>query len=118
MNTPDQPSSDKMFITRAFEATIKIGLVVLLLFWCFRIGQPFIEIITWGIIIAVAIHPGYNRLKSLLGGRGGLTATLITLLILIVLLVPAYMLYDSLIDSVKDLSARLNDGTLTVPPPV
>jgi len=117
MKTSDQPSNDKLFIARALEATIKIGLVVLLLFWCFKIGQPFIEIIVWGIIIAVAIHPVYDRLKSLLGGRGRLTATLITLLALIVLLVPAYMLYESLIDSVKEFSAHLNDGTLTVPPP-
>ena len=117
MNTSKQPSNDKLFMARAFEATIQIGLVLLLLYWCFRIGQPFIEIIVWGIIIAVAIHPGYNRLKSVLGGRGRLAATLITLLALIVLLVPAFMLSESLINTVKALSAQLGDGTLSVPPP-
>jgi predicted PurR-regulated permease PerM len=80
MNTSSQPSNDKLFVARALEATIHIGLVVLLLYWCFKIGQPFIQIIVWGIIIAVAIHPGYNRLKSALGRRGRLAATLITLL--------------------------------------
>ncbi|MCK4838439.1 MAG: AI-2E family transporter [Desulfobulbaceae bacterium] len=69
MNSSNQSSNDKLFIARALEATIHIGLVVLILYWCFRIGQPFIEIIVWGIIIAVAIHPGYDRLKSALGGR-------------------------------------------------
>ena len=90
MNTSNQPSNDKLFVARALEASIHIGLVGLLLFWCFKIGQPFIEIIVWGIIIAVAIHPIYDRLKSALGGRGRLAATLITLLALIVLLVPTY----------------------------
>ena len=101
MNTSNQPSNDKLFTARALEATIQIGLVVLLLYWCFKIGQPFIQIIVWGIIIAVAIHPGYDRLKSALGGRGRLVATLITLLALIVLLVPTYMLSQSLIETAQ-----------------
>ena len=116
-NQSSQSSNDKLFIAQALEATIQIGLVVLLLYWCFKIGQPFLQIILWGIIIAVAIHPGYERLKSALGGRGRLTATLITLLALIVLLVPAYMLSQSLVDTAKEYSAHLDAGTLTVPPP-
>ena len=117
MNTSSQPSNDKLFVARALEATIHIGLVVLLLYWCFKIGQPFIQIIVWGIIIAVAIHPGYNRLKSALIGRGRLAATLITLFALIVLLVPAYMLSGSLIKTAQEYSAQLDAGTLSVPPP-
>jgi predicted PurR-regulated permease PerM len=104
-------------MARALEATIHIGLVVLLLYWCFKIGQPFIETIVWGILIAVAIHPGYDRLKSALGGRGRLTATLITLFALIVMLVPTYLLSDSLINAVQEYSASIHKGTLSVPPP-
>ena len=117
MKSSNQSSNDKLFIKRALEATIQIGLVVLLLYWCFKIGQPFLQTIVWGIIIAVAIHPGYDLLKSALGGRGRLTATLITLLALIILLVPTYMLSQSLIDTVQEYSAHLSAGTLTVPPP-
>ena len=117
MKTSSQPANDKLFVARALEATIQIGLVVLLLYWCFKIGQPFIQIIAWGIIIAVAIHPGYNRLKSVLGGRGRLAAVLITLFALIVLLVPAYMLSGSVIKTAQDYSAQLTAGTLNVPPP-
>ena len=117
MKSSNQSSNDKLFIARALEATIHIGLVVLLLYWCFKIGQPFLQIILWGIIIAVAIYPGYDRLKSALGGRGRLAATLITLLALIVLLVPTYMLSQSLIDTAKEYSANIEAGTLTVPPP-
>ncbi len=117
MNKSSEPSNDKLFVARALEATIHIGLVVLLLYWCFKIGQPFIQIIVWGIIIAVAIHPGYDRLKSALGGRGRLVATLITLLALIVLLVPTYMLSQSLIETAQEYSVQLDAGTLRVPPP-
>ena len=117
MSTSNLPSNDKLFMARALEAAIRISLVALLLYWCFKIGQPFIETIVWGIIIAVAVHPGYDRLKSALGGRGRLAAILITLFALIVLLVPTYMLSDSLINAVKAYSAQIEKGTLAVPPP-
>jgi predicted PurR-regulated permease PerM len=117
MSTNNQASNDKLYVARALEATIHIGLVVLLLLWCFRIGRPFIETIAWGIIIAVGINPAYYRLKSALGGRGRLAATLITLLALVVLLVPTFMLSGSLIDTVQEYSAKLRDGTLSIPPP-
>ena len=117
MSTLNQSSNDKLYVRRALEASIHIGLVGLVLFWCFKIGQPFIQIIVWGIIIAVAIHPVYNRLKSALGGRDRLAATLITILALIFLLVPTIMLSDSLIDTAREVAAQLEDGTLKVPPP-
>jgi len=117
MNTSSQPSNDKLYVARALEATIHIGLVVLILYWCFRIGQPFIQIIIWGIIIAVAIHPGYSRLKSALSGRGRLAATLITLFALIVLLVPTTLLSGSLIKTAQGYSAQLETGALRIPPP-
>ena len=117
MSTSNQSSNDKLYVRRALEASIHIGLAGLLLFWCFKIGRPFIQIIVWGIIIAVAIHPSYDRLKSALGGRDCLTATLITLLALILLIVPTYMLSESLIDTAKEFSAHLDEGTLSIPPP-
>jgi predicted PurR-regulated permease PerM len=117
MNTPNQPANDKLYVRRALEASIHIGLVGLLLFWCFKIGRPFIQIIIWGIIIAIAIHPIYSRLKSALGGRDRLAATLITIFALIFLLVPTIMLSDSLIDTAREVTAQLEDGTLKVPPP-
>jgi predicted PurR-regulated permease PerM len=117
MKSSNQSLNDKMFVARALEATIHVGLVILLLYWCFQIGRPFIEIIVWGIIISVAVHPGYNRLKSAMGGRGRLSATLITLLALIILFVPTFMLSGSLIDTAKEYSAHLDAGTLSIPPP-
>ena len=72
MSTSNQPSNDKLSGARALEATIRIGLVVLILYWCFQIGRPCIETIVWGIIIAVAIYPGFHWLKSAVGGRGHL----------------------------------------------
>ena len=117
MTDSSHSSNDKRFFSNALEAFIRIGIVGLLAIWCFQIGRPFIHIILWGIIIAVAIHPAYRKLKAIMGERGKLAATLITLFALILLIVPAVILTGSLIDGVQDLSIRLRNGTLDLPPP-
>ncbi|MGH7849004.1 MAG: AI-2E family transporter [Thermodesulfobacteriota bacterium] len=116
MNTSNQPN-DKVFMAKALESIMRIGLVLLLIYWCYNIAHPFLPIIFWGIIIAVTIKPIYDRLKSVLGGRGTLAAILITLLPLILLIVPTYLLSDLLISSSKEYLVHLKQGTLSVPPP-
>lgn len=117
MTSSDRLSNDRAFLTRATEATIRVGLVVLLAYWCFHIFQPFFQTIVWGIIIAVAIHPVYLRLKDSLGGRGKLAATLITLLAFVLLIVPILLLSGTVFDAAQMLSTGLRDGSLHVPPP-
>jgi len=117
MNPSSNFSNDKLLATRALEVTIRIAALGLLLFWCLKIARPFIEPAVWGIIIAVAIHPVYTRLESALGGRGGLAATLITLLAMAVLIVPTIMLSASLLNTAHTLAAQFNQGTLTIPAP-
>jgi predicted PurR-regulated permease PerM len=117
MNSSYHPSSDKSLVARTLEVTISVGLVVLLLFWCFRIAQPFIQIFVWGIIIAVAIFPGYRWLGSALGGRNKLAAMLVTLLLLIIIIVPCLMFAGSLVETAQKLSAGLSEGSLDIPAP-
>lgn len=117
MNSSYHPSSDKSLVARALEVTIRVGVVVLLLFWCFRIAQPFIQIFFWGIIIAIAIFPGYRWLGSALGGRNKLAAILVTLLLLIILIVPSLMFAGSLVETAQKLSAGFFKGSLNIPAP-
>lgn len=109
--------NDKVFLSRAVEATIRVGLLIILAAWCFQILQPFIVPIAWGIIIAVAAYPAYRWLLSVLAARRGLAATLITLLMLVLLIVPSLMLADTLVSGAQGLAAGLDSGTLRVPPP-
>jgi len=113
----DRPPSDGSFLARTLEATIRVGLVLLLVGWCFRIVLPFATLVLWGIIIAIASHPAYRRLEALLGGRRWLAATLFTLLLLLVLLVPIALLTQTLVQGARSLSSGLAEGTLAIPAP-
>lgn len=117
MNTPNSSLNDEIFLKRALETTIHIGVIVILVAWCFQIVQPFIIPIVWGIIIAVATYPGYCWLLTTLAERRRLAATLLTLFMLVALIVPSMMLTGTLVESVTALARDLGDGALTIPPP-
>ena len=111
-------TQDRAFVRRAVEAAIRIGLVLLLVGWCFDIVRPFAVPVAWGIIIAVAVYPGYRRLESALGGRHVLAAALCTMAMFVLLMVPTVMLAGTLVDGARKLAAEIGDGTLAIPPPI
>ncbi len=117
MTASSETSSQQVFVSRALEAAIRIGLIFLLLAWCFQIVRPFITPIVWGAIIAIAAYPGYRWLQARLGGHRKLAAMLFTLVMLIVVIVPTVMLSGTLVETVKPLAVELSEGSLTIPPP-
>jgi len=108
---------DARFLRRAVEATIRIAVLGLLVVWCLQIVLPFLVPVVWGIIIAVSAYPTHRRLEELLGGRSGLAATLMSVLMILVLLLPAALLTETLLSGVKTVTTGLRDGTLSIPPP-
>jgi len=71
-----QSASNEEYVSRALEASINIGLAALLAASCLLILKPFVPLIAWGIIIAVASYPVFLKLQRVLGGRGGWAAVL------------------------------------------
>jgi predicted PurR-regulated permease PerM len=104
-------------ITRAVEVSIHIGLLIFLAAACLVILRPFLPLISWGIIIAIAVYPAHRKIESLLGGRRVIAAVLCGLFLFAVLLVPVVLLTGSLIEGIQSLAARLKDGTPLIPPP-
>jgi predicted PurR-regulated permease PerM len=112
-----QTSYDKAQMNRALEASIHIGLAILLTISCLFILLPFIPLLAWGVIIAVAAYPTFKKLEKLVGGRGVLAAILFTLALLAVLILPVFLLAGSLIDGVQVVTAHVKSGAAIVPPP-
>jgi predicted PurR-regulated permease PerM len=117
MNDSNLSVSDRIFLHRSLEATIRIGLLLIITVWCFKIVEPFITPIIWGIIIAIAAHPLYGRLRTALGERHKIAATVFTFIFLIILIVPTVLLTETLIDGLKMLADKIRDGSLSIPPP-
>ncbi len=117
MNAAEASLEDAQFVRRALEAAIRIGVVALLVVWSVKIVAPFIALILWGVIIAVAVFPAYRALADRLGGRRKLTAALLTLLALALLLVPAWQFFGGTVDAVRSTAEQLDAGTLSFPQP-
>jgi predicted PurR-regulated permease PerM len=117
MTTESASTSDKGFVKNAVEAVIKIAALALIISWCFMIVYPFVMIVMWALVIAIAVYPIHNWLREKIGGRDKLSITIITLLGLAVLLVPSILLSASLVESAQVLSTGLKEGSLNIPPP-
>jgi len=113
----EQGASARTSVNRAVEVSIHVGLVILLVTSCLLILHPFIPIVAWGIIIAVAAHPRFLKLQRALGGRAVIAAILFTLLLLALMIVPAILLGQSLVESAQAITAKFKGGIAIIPPP-
>jgi len=100
----------------AIDIAIKLGLLAILLYISLLIAKPFIAIIIWGIIIAVAISPLINSLEKRFGNRKRVIIGF-TIVIIAALLIPTYMLSDTVIKESQALTNVMKEGGVTVPPP-
>jgi predicted PurR-regulated permease PerM len=96
---------------------VRLGIVLLLLVWCFAIVRPFLALVVWSIIIAVASYRPFLALQRLCGGRAGIAAIVFALGLLVVVIGPTLLLADTLLDGLRRTAAGLADGTLRVPDP-
>jgi predicted PurR-regulated permease PerM len=110
-------TEDRAFVGRAVESSLRIGLILFLVVWCFQLAGPFLQPIVWGIILAIATQPIYAVLCRAMHGRNSLAATILVVGALLVLIVPSVLLTTNLVESVTQLAEKVEAGTLEVPPP-
>jgi predicted PurR-regulated permease PerM len=99
------------------QLAIRLGLLAFLIYWTFVLIRPFVPILAWSIVLAVALYPVFNLLSKLLGGRQRLAAVILTVINLGIVIGPATWLGLSAVEGVKDLAATLVAGNLVVPSP-
>ena len=104
-------------VRTAIEIAVRLGVVLLLVGWCLQIVAPFIGILVWALVIAIGSTTPYEKLVSLLGGRRGLAAAVTVLAGLLVLIVPAVLLSETLVSGAQYFADDVAEGRVTVPPP-
>ena len=103
--------------TNIYDTTVRLFILLLIIAWCLLIMYPFVSIILWSLIFAMALYPLHSKLSQNIGGRPKLTSFIIILLILLIIFLPTSLLVGSLINEVKELKVSYENGALTIPPP-
>ena len=101
----------------ATDTAIRLGALTLLIGYCAVIVAPFLLAITWGCIIAIALHGPFLWLSHILGGRRALAAALLVLALLALIVVPGVLLGSSVVDDGQAVLGAFQEGRLQVPPP-
>ena len=108
-----------MRLTERFELIVGLALLALLAAGCLVVLLPFMSSILWALILCFSTWPLYTRLLGWLAGRSTLAATLMTLAVALVLVVPLIFLGASLADHVGgviQVARLLLDEGLPEPP--
>lgn len=100
-----------------YDITIRLFILLLIIAWCLAIMYPFVTIILWSLILAMALHPLHNSLATKMGGKPKLASFIIVFSILVIVIIPTGLLINSLIDEIKELKGSYDSGALTIPPP-
>ena len=112
-----EPNKGNSPISRAVDVAVNLGLVFLILVWCFQILKPFLHVIMWGGIIAIAIYPVYRKLESAVGGKSKLALAIFVLIAGGIIVVPTWLFATSLIESGIALREQVQSGVLSISPP-
>jgi predicted PurR-regulated permease PerM len=109
--------ADQTFHARGREIFIRLSLLAMMGVSCFLLLRPFLNLIFCGMIIAIGIYPAYRILAKALGGRTKLSATLCSLLLLLVILIPCILLGGTVAGGIQTVKQQVQTGRLDLPPP-
>lgn len=96
---------------------IRFALIVLVVAICVWAFAPFMPIMLWAIVLAVALYPAQVFLQRKLGWSNGRIATLIVLCGLLGIGVPSFMVGNAFVSKILGAYAEYEAGSLVVPEP-
>lgn len=99
------------------DTIIRLGVLALLLMWCFDILRPFVLILIWAIVIAIAIFPVHKFFVKIFRGKKILAVIVLTLFMLSVIIIPSGLIVYSLYEGVNHFRELFNSGEHLIPPP-
>ena len=118
MSTEDPSTALRRFLAQdMLDVLVRVGLISIVAVLCFRIFSPFLWLLLWGLILAVALYPLQARLERFVGGSPGRGATVLVLLGLLLIGVPTLILGTSFAQNIFGVVKTFADGGVTVPQP-
>jgi predicted PurR-regulated permease PerM len=95
-----------------YPRVFALAAAAILGFALFRILQPFIGAILWGLLLAFLLFPVNQRLRRALGGRRAVVALLLTLAVVLLLVAPAALLTLIFADQAAELVGGLHKAAV------
>ncbi|MEM9300997.1 MAG: AI-2E family transporter [Pseudomonadota bacterium] len=108
----------KQLMTAAFsEALIRFAAIAFTLVICVTAFLPFLPVMLWAIVLAIALFPVHQFLQARLGGSPARSATVIALAGVLLLGIPTAMVGNSLASKTLEAYEAYQAGELTIPAP-
>ncbi len=114
---PTKTSFSNFEIGIIVDMLIRLGLLFLLIGLCISFIMPFSLVLIWGAIIAVTVYPIYHGLLRLFRGRKILASLLLTIGMLSILVIPAWVLTESMLTGILQVRDMYHQGQPLIPPP-
>ena len=113
---PDQELEQRL-AALLLDVLIRAALILVMAILCYKVLSPFLTLMIWALILAVALYPLHQSIASKLGGKQGLATTLLVVVGVVLIVAPTAMLMSSLGDSVQQLVKDVQNNTLKIPAP-
>jgi len=119
MNQARQPDYEfeRRVSSRLLDVLIRAALIGVLAMLCYVVFAPFLTLMTWAIILAVTLYPLHRLLARRIGGRQGLTATILVVAACLLIIAPTALLMNSFGSSIQDFIGAVQTNTLKIPAP-
>lgn len=111
------PTSASPGSNQVFHYAIQLLALAILLVWSFNILEPFIIPIIWGAVFASSFFPIHEKLTQRFHWKNGLSATFISLVAILILIVPAVFFMLAGAGEIKELAQSIRDHSLEIPSP-
>lgn len=100
-----------------YDVSIRLLILLLLIVWSLFIMYPFLNIIVWSLILALALFPLHKSLSKKIGKKPKLASLIIVLTMFIIVVIPAGFVINSMVDEVKELKTNFRNDDLGIPLP-
>lgn len=113
----DNPLFRKTLSKDMTDVLIRVGLIVFLAILCYKIFAPFMGLMLWALVLAVILYPLHQKLALKMGGKQGLSATVMVLIGLVLIGLPTILLSASVADWLHGIYETFSGKPVSIKPP-
>jgi len=113
----DTESLKKWLSGDVTDMLIRLAIVAFLVVLCVRVFEPFMGLILWALIFAVALYPAHQWMVKRFRMRQGRAATLLVLVGVSLIGVPSFMLGSSFAGQVHEVHERFENDEIAIKKP-